>query len=57
MSFSRELPNSGNEPTSLVLAGGFFTTLVTWEAPQTYTMLYVKLEKLRPANTLFELTP
>ena len=57
ISFSRDLPNSGIEPTSPVLAGGFFTTLVTWEAPQTYTVLYVKLEKLCPADTLFELTP
>ena len=30
-----DLPNSGNEPPSLMspaLAGGFFTTDVTWEA-------------------------
>ena len=32
---SRGLPNSGSEPVSLrspVLAGGFFTISVTWEA-------------------------
>ena len=31
-----DLPNSGIEPASLVppaLAGGFFTTSATWEAP------------------------
>jgi len=32
----RDLPNPGIEPTSLTspaLAGGFFTTSTTWEAP------------------------
>ena len=31
-----DLPNPGTEPASLmspVLAGGFFTTSITWEAP------------------------
>ena len=30
----RDLPNPGIEPTSLALAGGFFTTSATWEAHQ-----------------------
>ena len=32
-----DLPNTGIEPTSLrspALAGGFFTTSATWEAPE-----------------------
>ena len=36
----RDLPNPGIEPTSLAspaLAGGFFTTSTTWEAPGTVT--------------------
>ena len=28
-----DLPNSGIEPTCPALAGGFFTTSTTWEAP------------------------
>ena len=35
ISFSRDLPDPGIEPTSLLslaLAGGFFTTSATWEA-------------------------
>ena len=35
ISFSRDLPNPGIEPASLMfpaLAGGFFTTSATWEA-------------------------
>ena len=34
ISFSRDLPDPGVEPMSLVcpaLAGGFFTTTATWE--------------------------
>jgi len=37
-SIPRDLPNSGIEPTPLAspaLAGGFFTTRATWEAPWT----------------------
>ena len=36
ISFSRGLPDPGTEPASLAspaLAGGFFTTSMTWEAP------------------------
>ena len=35
MSFSRDLPDPGTEPSSplsLALVGGFFTTSTTWEA-------------------------
>ena len=37
MRTSRDLPNPGIEPTSLMspaLTGGFFTTSITWEAPK-----------------------
>ena len=37
-SSAEDLPDPGTEPTSLVspeLAGGFFTTSATWEAPPT----------------------
>ena len=40
ISFSRDLPDPGTEPTSLLspaLAGGFFTTSATWEA-RTYLL-------------------
>ena len=33
ISFSRGLPDSGTEPTSSALAGGFFGQCTTWEAP------------------------
>ena len=36
-----DLPNPGNQPMSLMspaLAGGFFTTSTTWEAPSTYAI-------------------
>ena len=29
----RDLPNPGIKPASLALAGGFFATSATWEAP------------------------
>ena len=35
----RDLPDSGTEPTSPALAGGFLTTSATWEAPPLSTML------------------
>ena len=35
----RDLPDSGTEPMSLALAGGFLTTSATWEAPPPSTML------------------
>ena len=37
---SRDLPDPGIEPASLMspaLAGGYFTTSTTWEAPKTTT--------------------
>ena len=34
-----DLPDPGIEPTSLTLAGRFFTTSATWEAPK--YLLYV----------------
>ena len=37
-----DLPDPGVEPTSLTspeLAGGFFTTGSTWEAPEAYTSI------------------
>ena len=40
----RNLPNPGIEPSSLMspaLAGGFFTTRATWEAPTLITCMYV----------------
>ena len=42
MPFSRDLPDSGNESSSLIspaLAGRFFTTSATWEAYQKRHML------------------
>ena len=39
ISYSRDLPSPGIEPSSLespALAGGFFTSSATWEAPVKY---------------------
>ena len=52
-----DLPNSGIEPASLmspVLAGGFFTTSATWEAPKVLTLGLRKCdaENVRPSLTL-----
>jgi len=38
------LPNPGNEhisPTSPALAGGFFTTSITWEAPADFLLCFI----------------
>ena len=36
ISFSRGSSDLGTEPTSLTLAGGFFTTSAAWEAPYSF---------------------
>ena len=43
-----DLPEPGTEPASLALAGGFFTTSTTWEAP-----LYIKFSQMRENITDF----
>ena len=37
ISYSGDLPDSGIEPASPVLAGRFFTHCTTWEAPKAMT--------------------
>ena len=47
-----DLPNPGIEPTSLAspaLAGGFFATSTTWEAPKCFIL---KSAAIRPEYTL-----
>ena len=46
MPSSKRSSNPGVEPASLMspaLAGGFFTTSTTWEAPLTYVYMYLYL--------------
>ena len=43
-----DLPEPGTETASLALAGGFFTTSTTWEAP-----LYIKFSQMRENITDF----
>ena len=43
-----DLPHSGIEPASLrtpALAGGFFTTSATWEAPGIHMLHFIALQK------------
>ena len=55
----RDLPNPGIKPTSLMspeLAGGFFTTGATWEAPnQLYSNKKFKNKKIyiKPKNKVY----
>ena len=45
ISFSRDIPDPGVEPQSFIfpaLAGGFFTTSTTWEAPCLVTNTFIK---------------
>ena len=51
----RNLPNPGIEPSSLMspaLAGGFFTTRATWEAPTLNTCMYVCMFHHREKSAL-----
>ena len=47
-----DLPDPGIKPTSPALAGGFFTTSVTWEAPFTENVSEKLLVKLLLFNQL-----
>ena len=51
------LPEPGTEPMSLALAGGFFTTSTTWEAPElTYDLAILLLGiHLKKMKTLIQI--
>ena len=51
--FSADLPDLGTKPGSLTspaLAGGFFTTSATWEAPNNYIPLKLKKKERKNSN-------
>ena len=50
-----DLPDPGIEPVSLMspaLAGGFFTTSATWEAPLTWSIYFLELHSYTGLQTL-----
>ena len=59
MSFSRDLSYLGIEPASLIspaLAGGFFTTRATWEAPYNVFFFFLSGNSLTVFFLLSEIT-
>ena len=45
-----DLPNPETKPASLALAGGFFITSVTWDAPCQSMLTRVNVSDMKPYN-------